>query len=127
VWTGFLSSQQLRWLYLPDDILGLKDHEWQLVPLVHPCLWGTSQWAILLVVLALFASFISHHSSAFFRGMRLIDFETQLTAFLHPGSLVSCHNFLILFLYFNSRLGQVDRCLILTRWSYWSTAYMPKQ
>jgi hypothetical protein len=35
--------------------------------------------------------------------MLLIDFETQLTAFLHPGSLVSCHNFLILILYFNSR------------------------
>jgi hypothetical protein len=35
--------------------------------------------------------------------MRLIDFETQLTAFLYPGSLVSCHNFLILFLYFNNR------------------------
>jgi hypothetical protein len=35
--------------------------------------------------------------------MCLIDFETHLTVFLHPGSLVSCHNFLILFLYFNSR------------------------
>jgi hypothetical protein len=50
-----------------------------------------------------FASFVSHRSSAFFRIMRLIDFETQLTAFLYPGSLVSCQNFLILFLYFNSR------------------------
>jgi hypothetical protein len=35
--------------------------------------------------------------------MRLIGFKTQLTALLHPGSLVSCHNFLILFLYFNSQ------------------------
>jgi hypothetical protein len=35
--------------------------------------------------------------------MRLIDFETQMTAFLHLGSLISCHNFLMLFLYFNSR------------------------
>jgi hypothetical protein len=35
--------------------------------------------------------------------MHLIDFQTQLTAFLHPGSLVSCCNFFILFLYFNSR------------------------
>jgi hypothetical protein len=35
--------------------------------------------------------------------MRLIDFETQLTAFLHPGPLVSWNNFLIFFLYFNSR------------------------
>jgi hypothetical protein len=33
VCTGFLSSQQLLWLYLPDDIVGLKGHEWQLVPL----------------------------------------------------------------------------------------------
>jgi hypothetical protein len=51
----------------------------------------------------MFASFVSYHSSAFFRVMHLIDFETKLTAILHPGSLVSCHNFLILFLYFNSR------------------------
>jgi hypothetical protein len=35
--------------------------------------------------------------------MRRIAFETQLTAVLHSGSLVSCHSFLILFLYFNSR------------------------
>jgi hypothetical protein len=35
--------------------------------------------------------------------MCLIDVETQFTAFLHPVSLVSCHNYLILFLYFNSR------------------------
>jgi hypothetical protein len=54
-------------------------------------------------VSSVFASFVSHRSSAFFRVMRLIDFETQLTFFLHSGSLVSCHNFLILFLYFNSR------------------------
>jgi hypothetical protein len=50
-----------------------------------------------------FASFDSHRSSAFFRVMRLIAFETQSTFVLHPGSLVSCHNFLILFLYFNNR------------------------
>jgi hypothetical protein len=30
--------------------------------------------------------------------MHLIAFETQLTAALHAGSLVSCHNFLSLFL-----------------------------
>jgi hypothetical protein len=49
-----------------------------------------------------FSSFVSHRSSAFFRIMRLIAFETRLTAALHPGSLVSCHNFLILFLCFIS-------------------------
>jgi hypothetical protein len=35
--------------------------------------------------------------------MCLIAFVTQLTAVLHPGSLVSCHNFLILCLLFNGR------------------------
>jgi hypothetical protein len=35
--------------------------------------------------------------------MRLIAFETQFTSVLHPGSRVSCHNFLILLLYFNNR------------------------
>jgi hypothetical protein len=54
-------------------------------------------------VSSVFSSFVSHCLSAFFRVVRLIAFETPLTAFLHPGSLVSCHNFLILFLYFNSR------------------------
>jgi hypothetical protein len=52
---------------------------------------------------SVFASLVSHRSGAFFRVMRLIDFEIQLNVFLHPGSMVSCHNFLILFLYFNSR------------------------
>jgi hypothetical protein len=50
-----------------------------------------------------FSSFVSHCSSVFFRIMRLIAFETRLTAVLHPGSLVSCHSFVILFSYFNSR------------------------
>jgi hypothetical protein len=54
-------------------------------------------------VSSVFGSFVSHRSSSFFRVMRLTDFETQLTVVLHPGSLVSCHNFLILSLYFNSR------------------------
>jgi hypothetical protein len=35
--------------------------------------------------------------------MRVIDFETQFTAVLHPGSLVSCHNFLIFFLLLRRR------------------------
>jgi hypothetical protein len=50
-----------------------------------------------------FSSSVSHCSSVFFRIMRLIAFETRFTAVLHLGSLVSCHSFLILFLYFNSR------------------------
>jgi hypothetical protein len=50
-----------------------------------------------------FPSFVSHRSSAFFRIMRLIVFETQFTAVLHAGSLVSCHNFLIFLLYLNRR------------------------
>jgi hypothetical protein len=31
--------------------------------------------------------------------MSVIAYETQFTSVLHPGSLVSCHNFLIFFLY----------------------------
>jgi hypothetical protein len=81
--------------HLPDEIVGLKDHKWQLVPGVHPCLLGTLQWAKFRVV--------SHRYSVFFRVMCVIVFETQFTAFLHPGSLVSCHSFLICFLHFNSQ------------------------
>jgi hypothetical protein len=61
-----------------------------------------------------FASFVSHRS--FFRVMSLIDFETQLTAFLPSGSLVSCHNFVILFLYFNRpgrSLFNSDKAILL--------------
>jgi hypothetical protein len=56
--------------------------------------WGVS---------SVLANRVSHRSSAFFRVSRLIDFETQLSVILHSGSLVSCHNFLSLFLYFNKR------------------------
>jgi hypothetical protein len=38
-----------------------------------------------------------------FRAIRLICFVTQLTAVLHAGSLVSCHIFRSLCLYFNNR------------------------
>jgi hypothetical protein len=65
--------------------------------------WDFAMGHIAGGVSSVFASFVSYCSSAFFWVMRLIDFETQLSAFLHPESLVSCHNFLILFLYFNSR------------------------
>jgi hypothetical protein len=47
--------------------------------------------------------FVSRRSSTFLLVIYLIDFVTQLTAALHGGSLVSCHNFLSLRLYFNSR------------------------
>jgi hypothetical protein len=39
----------------------------------------------------------------FFRVIRLIAFETQLTAALHAGCLVSCHNFHTLCLCLNNR------------------------
>jgi hypothetical protein len=51
--------------------------------------------------------------------MRLIDFKTQLTDFLHPRSLLSCQSFLIIFLCFNSqsRTGRLlfnsDKVIIL--------------
>jgi hypothetical protein len=66
-----------------------------------------------------FVSFVSHRSSAFFRIVREIAFETQFTAVLHLGSLVSCHNFLILFLYFYNRcrpgrsLFKTDKVILL--------------
>jgi hypothetical protein len=41
---------------------------------------------------------VSHHSSAFSRLSRLIDFETQFPALLHSGSMVSCHRVLSLIL-----------------------------
>jgi hypothetical protein len=46
--------------------------------------------------------FVSHRWSAFFRVIRLISFVTQLSAVLHAGSLVSCHIFRSLYLYFNN-------------------------
>jgi hypothetical protein len=46
---------------------------------------------------------ISPRSSAFLKVNHLTDFVTQLTAVLHAGSLVSCHNFLSLCLCFINR------------------------
>jgi hypothetical protein len=54
--------------------------------------------------------FVSRRSSAFLPAIHLIDFVTQLTAVLHAGSLVSCHNFLSLRLYF--RLTTALKCPI---------------
>jgi hypothetical protein len=60
---------------------------------------GQIAWGVTSVLLI----FVSHRSSVFLRVIHLIDFVTQLTAVLHAGSLVSCHNFLSLRLCFNSR------------------------
>jgi hypothetical protein len=54
-------------------------------------------------VTSVFPVFVTHRSSASLQVIRLIDFVTQLTADLHGGSLVSCHNFRSLRLCFNSR------------------------
>jgi hypothetical protein len=48
-----------------------------------------------------FLTFVSHHSSTFLQAVFLIVFLTQLTAVLHAGSQVSCHNFHSLHLCFN--------------------------
>jgi hypothetical protein len=53
--------------------------------------WGVS---------SVFASLVSHRSSAFFR---VIALETRLTAVLLSGYLISYHSVLIFFLYINSR------------------------
>jgi hypothetical protein len=52
--------------------------------------------------------FVSRRSSAFFRVIRLIAFETHLNAALHAGYLVSCNNFrsLYLCLYNRSKPGR---------------------
>jgi hypothetical protein len=62
---------------------------------------------------SVFANIVSHRSSAFFRVMRVIAFETQFTAVLHPGSLVSCHTSSSSSYILTADLDQVDRCLIL--------------
>jgi hypothetical protein len=58
---------------------------------------GHIAWGVTSVLLIL----VSHRSSAFLRVIRLMVFVTRLTAALHPGSLVSCHNLLSLCLCFN--------------------------
>jgi hypothetical protein len=58
---------------------------------------------IALGVTSMIPIFVSHRSSALLRDIRLIDFETQLTAVLHAGFLGSCHNFLSLCFCFNNR------------------------
>jgi hypothetical protein len=50
-----------------------------------------------------FASFVSNLSSALFQTILLIFRTTQLTAILHAGSLVSCHNCLSFLLCFNKQ------------------------
>jgi hypothetical protein len=60
---------------------------------------GHISWGVTSALLI----FDSHRSSALLWAIRLIAFETHLTAFLHAGSLVSCHNFRSLYLCFNNR------------------------
>jgi hypothetical protein len=57
-------------------------------------------------VSSVFSSMFLTVQVSFFLIIRLIAFEIRLTAVLHPGFLVSCHSFLILFLYFYSRSRQ---------------------
>jgi hypothetical protein len=49
----------------------------------------------------------------FFRVMCLIAFEAKFIVVLNYASLISCHNFLILFLYFNIR-SRPDRSLFIS-------------
>jgi hypothetical protein len=69
------------------------------IPVCEDFAMGHIAWGVTSV----FVSFVSHRSSAFFRVMRVTAFETQFTAALRPGSLVSCHNFLIFLLYLKRR------------------------
>jgi hypothetical protein len=45
--------------------------------------------------------------------MRLIAFDTQFPAVLHPGSLVSCHISSSSSYTLTADVDQLDRCLIL--------------
>jgi hypothetical protein len=47
-WSIFLSSQQLRWLYLSAEIFGLKNHEWHLVPWSISACEGLHNWSYCL-------------------------------------------------------------------------------
>jgi hypothetical protein len=78
---------------------------WMAVDALDPSLFAMdfAMCSIAWGVTSVFVSFIYHRSSAFFRVMRVIAFETQFTAVLHPGSLAYCHNFLIFFLYLKRR------------------------
>jgi hypothetical protein len=66
-------------------------------------LGGISQWDKQPEVLLQCYPFFPNRTSAFLRVIHLIDFLTQLTAVLHAGSLVSCHNFLSFRLCLSSR------------------------
>jgi hypothetical protein len=59
--------------------------------------------------------FVSHRSSAFLWVIRLIAFETQVTAILHAVSLVSCHTFLRLCLCFDNSFKPGRSLLISER------------
>jgi hypothetical protein len=66
-------------------------------------------------VSSVFASFISHRSSAFFRVVHLFEFETQLTFFYildpwFPATISSSFSYTLI-----ADLGLVDSCLIQTR------------
>jgi hypothetical protein len=61
-----------------------------------------------------FPIFVSHRWSAHLWVTRLIAFETQLTAVLHAGSLVSYHKFLSHCLYFNNR-SKPGRSLLICK------------
>jgi hypothetical protein len=63
-------------------------------------------------VTSVLLNFVSHHSIAFLRVIRLIDFVIQLTSVLLTGSQVSCQNFLSLRLCFNSRSRPVISLLM---------------
>jgi hypothetical protein len=70
---------------------------------------GHIAWGVTSVLLI----FVSYRSSAYLRVIRLIVFVSQLTAVLHAGSFVSCHNFVSLCLCFNKR-SSLSRSLFMS-------------
>jgi hypothetical protein len=123
VWMGFLSSQQLRCLYLPAEILGLKDYEW---PWSIPVCEGLRnepyclRYYLCICKLCfplLKCSFPSRASNCF-RDSIYCRFTSWVPSFLPESHL---------FYTLTASLDQADRCLFLTKWSYTSTAYMQMQ
>jgi hypothetical protein len=102
MWTGFVNNLQLLWFSRSGDVI--PKFPWTAVGTFGQSLF-ISDFAIdhrAWGVTSQFPTFVSHRSSAFLRVIRLMVSATQLTAVLHAGSPVTCHNFLNIRLCFNT-------------------------
>jgi hypothetical protein len=79
-----------------DKTRGLKNHEYQMAPLVYLLMRCLEIGHIVWVVTLQFVVFDTHRSSALFRVNFRIVIVTKFTAVLHVGSMVYYHSFLFL-------------------------------